>query len=143
MVNGMAIKEHESWKPDRPISRGATAFHNAVIDASWNHECLDELIDMTKKNVHDNDVLVDFGAGTGTSAIRILENIKAKIKLWLVDNSPAWLGKAYGFLSDNPNVSFFVLEKKCNSIRDYWKIFCRPGHVCKYRTPNTKSEGNF
>ena len=112
MVNGMAIKEHESWKPDRPISRGATAFHNAVIDASWNHECLDELINMTKKNVHDNDVLVDFGAGTGTSAIRILENIKAKIKLWLVDNSPAWLGKAYGFLSDNPNVSFFVLEKK-------------------------------
>ncbi|MCH8329759.1 MAG: methyltransferase domain-containing protein, partial [Nanoarchaeota archaeon] len=114
MVIGMSVKEPESWKPDRPTSEGATAFHNAVVDASWNHECLDELINIAGHNIHENDIVVDFGAGTGTSAIRILEKLKTKVRLWLVDNSPAWLGKAYEFLSNYPNVSFFVLEKKNN-----------------------------
>ncbi len=102
----------KSWKPDRPTSRGATSFHNAVINASWNHDCLDYLISLAKPNIRENDVVVDFGAGTGTSSVRILEDLKIKIKLWLVDNSPAWLGKAYEVLSHQPDVDFFVLEKK-------------------------------
>jgi len=109
---GTDIKELKYWKPDRPASRGATAFHNAVIDASWNHQCLDELINIAKPNIHENDIIVDFGAGTGTSAARILETLKIKIRLWLVDNSPAWLGNAYEFLSSYENVKFFILEKK-------------------------------
>lgn len=102
----------QSWKPDRPTSRGATSFHEAVMDASWNHNCLDELIALAKPIVKKNDIVVDFGAGTGTSSIRILENLKSKVKLWLVDNSPAWLGKAYEILSSRKNVKFFILEKK-------------------------------
>lgn len=105
-------QELESWKPDRPTSRGATSFHDAVIDASWNHDCLDELINLARPNIHDNEIVVDFGAGTGTSSIRILEKLKKNVKLWLVDNSPAWLGKAYEFLHSKANVSFFVLDKK-------------------------------
>lgn len=108
----LTMQQPKSWKPDRPTSRGATAFHEAVINASWNNECIDRLISLAKPHIHENDIVVDFGAGTGTSAIRILKNIKTKIKLWLVDNSPAWLGKAYEFLSCYPNVNFFVLEKK-------------------------------
>jgi SAM-dependent methyltransferase len=102
----------KSWKPDRPISKGATTFHEAVVNASWNHQCLDSLIDITRPGIHENDIVVDFGAGTGTSADRILEKMKIKIKLWLVDNSPSWLGKAYEFLSSHSNVDFFILEKK-------------------------------
>jgi len=101
-----------SWKPDRPTSRGATAFHDVVINSPWNHECLDELINLAEPKIKENDIVVDFGAGTGTSAVRILEKLKTKIKLWLVDNSPAWLGKAYECLSSKQNVNFFVLEKK-------------------------------
>ena len=93
------IQKAKSWKPDRPSSRGATAFHEAVINASWNHKCLDYLISITKPNVRENNIVVDFGAGTGTSSARILEKMKTKIRLWLVDNSPAWLGKAYECLS--------------------------------------------
>src|SRR3989338_4066234 len=112
MPMNLTIHQPMSWKPDRPASRGANEFHNAVINASWNHKCLDELIDLAKPNIKENDIVVDFGAGTGTSAARILEKLKIKIKLWLVDNSPAWLSKAYEFLSNRANVSFFVLEKK-------------------------------
>ena len=114
MVMSMTTQQPKSWKPDRPVSRGATAFHNAVIDASWNHNCLDELISIAEPNIHENNIVVDFGAGTGTSSIRILQKMKTKIKLWLVDNSPAWLGKAYEYLKSYPNVDFFILKKKGN-----------------------------
>jgi len=107
----MSVQQPVSWKPDRPTSRGATAFHDAVIDATWNHACLDELISNAKTNINENDIVVDFGAGTGTSSVRILDKLKTKIRLWLVDNSPAWLGKAYEVLGNRPNVSFFILEK--------------------------------
>lgn len=112
MVASITTQKPKSWKPDRPTSRGATAFHDAVIDASWNNECIDKLIDLAEPNIHENDVVVDFGAGTGTSSIRILKKLKTRIRLWLVDNSPAWLGKAYEFLSSHSNVNFFILEKK-------------------------------
>jgi|TARA_B100001971_G_scaffold214064_1_gene249573 SAM-dependent methyltransferase len=114
MVMSITTQQPKSWKPDRPASKGATTFHNAVIDASWNNECLDQLISIAKPNIHENSVVVDFGAGTGTSSVRILEKLKIKINLWLVDNSPAWLGKAYEFLGSRPNVNFFILEKKDN-----------------------------
>ena len=109
-------QQPKSWKPDRPTSRGATEFHEAVIDASWNRECLSELISIAGENIKEIDVVVDFGAGTGTSATQILKNLKPKIRLWLVDNSPAWLGKAYDFLSSKPNVDFFLLEMKDNRL---------------------------
>jgi SAM-dependent methyltransferase len=112
MVTSLTVQQSKSWKPDRPTSKGATAFHDAVINASWNHECLDELISIAEPHIHKNDVVVDFGCGTGTSSIRILEKLKINIRLWLVDNSPAWLGKAYEFLSSRKNVDFFLLEKK-------------------------------
>lgn len=108
----MAVKKTESWKPDRPTSRGATAFHDAVINASWLHNCVDQLIKYASPKIRERDIVVDFGAGTGTSSVRILRKFKNKINLWLVDNSPAWLGKAYEYLHSKPNVNFFILEKK-------------------------------
>ena len=106
------LQQPKPWKPDRPTSKGATTFHDAVINASWNHQCVDALIDIAKPNIHEKDTVVDFGCGTGTSSILILEKLKTNINLWLVDNSPAWLGKAYEFLNSHPNVDFFLLEKK-------------------------------
>lgn len=101
----------KSWYPDRPISKGATAYHNAVIDTSWHKENIDELIELVKNKINSDDLVVDFGAGTGSSAVYLLENIKKQFDLLLVDNSPSWLGKAYELLSKNKNVIFLLLEK--------------------------------
>lgn len=114
MTVNVTVQKPKSWKPDRPTSRGAIAFHEAVVDASWLHNCVDQLLKYVDPKIKENDIVVDFGAGTGTSSARILKKFKNKINLWLVDNSPAWLGKAYEHLHSKPNVDFFVLEKKDN-----------------------------
>ena len=106
------INKPKSWKPDRPTSSGASAFHTAVVDASWLHNCVDQLMKYADPKIKEKDIVVDFGAGTGTSSAMILNKFKGKISLWLVDNSPAWLGKAYEYLHSKPNVDFFILEKK-------------------------------
>ncbi|MBI2653732.1 class I SAM-dependent methyltransferase [Candidatus Woesearchaeota archaeon] len=102
----------KSWHPDRPVSKGATAFHEAVYNSSWIGDILYELAKIADKQINDNDIVVDFGAGTGTSALFLLKHIRKKIRLWLVDNSPSWLGKAYELLNNPPNVECFLLEKK-------------------------------
>lgn len=103
--------QQKPWQPDKPVSKGATAFHNAVINASWNNDNIIELIKLIKEKVREGDTVVDFGAGTGASSLRLLEIIKFKINLWLVDNSISWLSKAYEVLKSNPNVKCFPLEK--------------------------------
>lgn len=37
-----------SWHPEKPPSRGATAYHNAVINASWHVNNIGELVQMAK-----------------------------------------------------------------------------------------------
>ena len=103
--------QQKLWKPDKPASKGATAFHDAVINASWNNDNIIELIKIMQSKIKENDVVVDFGAGTGASALRLLERIKFNINLWLVDNSVSWLTKTYEIFSNNPNVRCFPLEK--------------------------------
>ena len=103
------------WRPDKPVSKGATAFHDAVVNSSWLKDDLYELTKIVRSQIHKGDIVVDFGAGTGSSAILLLRYLKNDINLWLVDNSQSWLGKAYELLNKFPNVEFFILEKKGNS----------------------------
>lgn len=104
-----------SWHPDKPTSKGATAFHEAVANSSWIKDILYELSKIVSPKISKDDIVVDFGAGTGTSAILLLKHLKQGINLWLVDNSQSWLGKAYELLHDFPNVEYFILEKKGNA----------------------------
>ena len=103
------------WHPDKPVSKGATAFHDAVYNSSWIKDILYELTKIADKRINEGDTIVDFGAGTGASALLLLKNLQKKVQLWLVDNSPSWLGKAYELLSGYKNIGFFILEKKNNS----------------------------
>lgn len=103
---------HKKWHPNKPTSHGATAYHNAVIHASWHIDNIYELTKIVGKAIKNGDMVVDFGAGTGSSALYLLKNIKTGFKLWLVDNSPSWLGKSYELLYKEPNVDFFLLKKK-------------------------------
>lgn len=99
------------WRPEKPVSKGATAYHDAVVNAPYYIDNLMELVKIVSQKFKENEIVVDFGAGTGASAIYLLDHLKIKINLWLVDNSAAWLGKAYDTLKNNPNVNYFLLEK--------------------------------
>ena len=103
-----------SWRPDKPTSKGATAFHEAVANSSWLQDDLYELVKIVRSKIHKGDTVVDFGAGTGSSAILLLKYLKKEINLWLVDNSQSWMAKAYEILNKFPNIKFFILEKKGN-----------------------------
>lgn len=105
------ILQLKTWRPDRPVSKGATAYHEAVINAAYYIELVDDLMKKIRSRIKDGNIVVDFGAGTGISAMRLLNQIKANIKLWLVDNSAAWLGKAYETFSKNHYVEYFLLQK--------------------------------
>lgn len=107
-MNLSAIK---SWYPDRPVSKGAAAYHDAVVNSSWHIDNINWLVEIVREKIRNGDVVVDFGAGTGGSALYLLKNLKLSFKLLLVDNSASWLGKAYDVLGKNSNVEFFLLEK--------------------------------
>ncbi|MBI1934871.1 methyltransferase [Candidatus Woesearchaeota archaeon] len=111
----MSSFEIKEWRPDRPVSKGATAFHEAVANSSWIKDILNELSAIVRPKIKDGDIIVDFGAGTGTSAMLLLNHFGKKISLWLVDNSQSWLGKAYELLNGFQNIRYFILEKKGGS----------------------------
>ena len=100
------------WRPDKPASKGATAFHEAVANSTWIKDIIYELVGIISPKIKNEDIVVDFGAGTGTSAMLMLKYLEQKINLWLVDNSHSWLTKAYEILNKNSNVEYFILEKK-------------------------------
>ncbi len=102
---------YTSWKPSKPTSSGAQAYHAAVINASWHIDNIYEMIRLIKNTIKTGDVVIDFGAGTGSSAVYLLRNITQKFSLFLVDNSPSWLGFAYSLFHTNPNVICLLLEK--------------------------------
>lgn len=99
------------WRPTKPVSKGATAYHDAVSNASYYLLILDELVKKVSHKIKEEDVIVDFGAGTGISAIQLFKHLRAKVKIWLVDNSAAWLGKAYEIFNSNKDVEYCLLEK--------------------------------
>jgi len=103
--------QYRPWQPNRPTSKGSTAYHDAVVNADYYMKNVDELADIMAPKIKEDEVVVDFGAGTGVSALRLLKKVKLSFKLYLVDNSAAWLGKAYEILSSNQNVKCFLLEK--------------------------------
>lgn len=111
VIIGTVKNQSFSWIPNRPPSKGAKAYHDAVSNTSWHKENIQGLIKIIKNKIKANDVIVDFGAGTGSSAIYLLKYLK-NIKLMLVDNSASWLGYAHKILSRIKNVTFILLVKK-------------------------------
>lgn len=107
-------KKYPTWSPDRPTSRGATAYHNAVVRASWHKENIKGLIEIVREKIKPSDIVIDFGAGTGASTVYLLKSLKPPYSVILMDNSASWLGKAYETLHNHKNVAFCMLGKKDN-----------------------------
>lgn len=106
------LLKHSTWSPDRPTSQGATAYHNAVVHASWHKENINGLIEIVKDKIKPDDIVIDFGAGTGASTVYLLQSLKSTYSVLLMDNSASWLGKGYEILHKHNNVSFYMLGKK-------------------------------
>ncbi len=104
-------KPLKTWRPTKQVSKGANMYHKSVASTAWYDDNLKLLLRGIKK-IKNGNIVVDFGAGTGMSSIFILKNSKSDFNLWLVDNSPSWLGKAYQLLKNNSMVDFYMLEKK-------------------------------
>lgn len=99
------------WSPSKPLSLGASAYHAAVAYSSWHIDNISELIRLIKDTITVDSLVVDFGAGTGSSAVYLLQDIPQMRSLVLVDNSPSWLGHAYSLFHTNPRVTCLLLEK--------------------------------
>lgn len=111
MTNTIPI-HHKGWYPTKSSSKGATAYHDAVVNTSWHKKNIDGLIKIVQEKIKNGDIVIDFGAGTGASTLYLIKKIKKNYTLWLVDNSASWLGKAFEILNSYKNVTFSLLEKK-------------------------------
>jgi len=133
-----------TWIPSKLVSKGATDYHNAVVNTSWHKENIKELIKIVKGKIKYDDIVIDFGAGTGASTIYLLKELKPISTLLLVDNSASWLGKAYEILHSNKHVDFFLLPKEKNDYKALDKIIGKgtADHVVSANTvhliPNIK-----
>ena len=129
------MKTYSTWIPNQPASKGATAYHDAVVNTSWHKENIRELIKIIRKKIKSDDVIVDFGAGTGTSTIYLFKTFK-DVKFLAVDKSASWLTNAYELLNKNKNVYFYLVKKKGNKFIRLDKLIGEKiaNHVLSFNT---------
>lgn len=116
------------WEPDRisenEIADGE-AYHRALYingdierPANWHRESADRLVKLAIPHIKDGSLVVDYGSGTGGSAIELLkevENRGMEINLVLIDPLVSWFSKARDLLKGRQNVHFELSIKKDDS----------------------------
>ena len=108
-----------NWKPTNLSSEeilDGQIYHNslyfdklALKPRQWHENATKPLIDLAIKNIKNGDIIVDYGSGTGGSAIELvkrLDGLSLDYKLILVDPLASWFSKAYRLLNDRPNIFF-------------------------------------
>ena len=113
------ISKIENWIPGNLSSEkliDGQIYHNSLYydDLSlkarkWHKEATKPLIDLAINEIKNGDTIVDYGSGTGGSAIELvksLDNLDLDYNLILVDPLESWFSKAYDLLKDRPNVFF-------------------------------------
>ena len=75
----------------------------------WHRDATEPLIDLAINEIKNGDIIVDYGSGTGGSAIELvkrLDSLGIDFKLILVDPLESWFSNAYNLLNDRPNIFF-------------------------------------
>jgi SAM-dependent methyltransferase len=107
------------WEPsglsDAEVADGE-AYHRALYHdgdltrpAGWHHDSVQHLLALALPHIKDGALVVDYGAGTGGSAIellRVLDAADISIELVLVDPLNSWFGKAREILGERDDVHF-------------------------------------
>ena len=108
-----------NWKPtnlsseetlDGQIYHRSLYFDDLALKArKWHRDATQPLINLVLDKIKNGDVIVDYGSGTGGSAIELvkkLDDLDLDYKLILVDPLGSWFSKAYDLLKERPNVFF-------------------------------------
>ena len=75
----------------------------------WHRDSIAKLVQTAASRISDGDTVLDYGAGTGGSAIELLKVLDSKgiqITLVLVDPLPSWFSKAWELLHHRSDVEF-------------------------------------
>ena len=76
---------------------------------SWHKQATEPLIHLVKNSIKDGDIVLDYGSGTGGSAVELvkyLDKNSIDCHLILIDPLESWFSKAYSLLKDRPNTYF-------------------------------------
>ena len=107
------------WAPEDLSSEDiedGEAYHRALYPSgdvgapsSWHRESVGPLIDLALPHITHGSVVVDYGTGTGASAIELLKKLddeEMRVEMILVDPLVSWFSKAWDLLGDRDDVHF-------------------------------------
>lgn len=109
----------QNWTPDG-VSASDLAdgdlYHRSLYSEGdieqplgWHRDSIAKLVQAAADRISDGDLVVDYGTGTGGSAIellKILDSKRIQITLVLVDPLPSWFSKAWELLHQRSDVEF-------------------------------------
>jgi len=107
------------WEPERlsdaEVADGE-AYHRALYyngdtnrPVNWHKNSVEKLIEVARPHIVDGSLVVDYGCGTGGSAIELLKSLDkqgVKIELVLIDPLVSWFSKARELLGGRDDVHF-------------------------------------
>ena len=119
LSSSMGVVVATGWEPsglsDAEVEDGE-AYHRALYHsgdinqpANWHKESVDPLIKEAMDNISEGSLVVDYGTGTGGSAIELLKKLDecgVTIDLVLIDPLVSWFAKAREILGDREGVQF-------------------------------------
>ena len=107
------------WNPDGLTSedlQDGEAYHQSLYShgdvtapLSWHKDSITPLISLAMESLSDGAVVVDYGTGTGGSAVELLkacDNAGISINLTMIDPLPSWFQKAHSLLAHRDDVRF-------------------------------------
>jgi ubiquinone/menaquinone biosynthesis C-methylase UbiE len=86
-------------------------YNDVTCNISWFEDSMDETLEFSSRYVKSGQTFMDFGAGTGNSTTKILNEFKNYEKMYVVDNSKSWLLQAKMNLKDYRNIECYRADE--------------------------------
>jgi len=110
--SGLSVVEEEDGE----------AYHRALYrdgdtnkPVNWHKNSVEKLIEIATPYIADGALVVDYGSGTGGSAIELLKSLDERglrVELFLIDPLVSWFSKARDILGSRDDVHFELSTKR-------------------------------
>ena len=117
----MASGWESSGLSDAEVEDGE-AYHRAIYrdgdthrPVNWHKNSVDKLIEIATPHITDGALVVDYGSGTGGSAIELLKSLDERgieVELILIDPLESWFSRARSLLGQRGDVHFELSIQK-------------------------------